>query len=94
MHNLPLRHMNKTTAEAIGKTLGTVEQVDSSSTGECQGRYLRVRIQIDITQPLCRGRMVNIGEAEPEWVAFQYEKLPIFCYWCEHLNHDEKDCTL
>ena len=80
MHNLPLRHMNKTTAEAIGKTLGTVEQVDSSSIGECQGRYLRVRIQIDITQPLCRGRMVNISEAEPEWVAFQYEKLPIFCY--------------
>ena len=38
--------------------------------------------------------MVNIGEAEPQWVAFQYEKLPIFSYWCGVLNHDEKDCHL
>nr|XP_023915780.1 uncharacterized protein At4g02000-like [Quercus suber] len=94
MHNLPLRRMNKTTAEAIGKTLGIVEHVDASATGECRGRYLRVRIQLDITQPLCRGRMVNIGKAELQWVAFQYEKLSIFCYWCGLLNHDEKDCTL
>ncbi|KAL0013942.1 hypothetical protein SO802_001011 [Lithocarpus litseifolius] len=65
MHNLPLCRMNRTTTEAIRKTLGTVEHVDASSTGECRGRYLRVRIQLDITQPLRRGRMVNIGEAEP-----------------------------
>lgn len=63
--------MNKTTAEVIGKTLGIVEHFDASATGKCRGRYLRVRIQLDITQPLCRGRMVNIGEAEPQWVAFQ-----------------------
>lgn len=65
MRNLPLCRMNKTTAEAIGKTLGTVEHVDASSTGECRGHYLRVQIQLDITQPLCKGRMVNTGEAEP-----------------------------
>nr|POE65772.1 hypothetical protein CFP56_45895 [Quercus suber] len=33
-HNLPLRRMNKATAEAIGKTLGTVEQVDASLSGD------------------------------------------------------------
>lgn len=44
MHNLPLYRMNTTTAEAIDKTLGTVEQVDASTTGECRGRFLRVRI--------------------------------------------------
>lgn len=38
--------------------------------------------------------MINIGETDPQWVAFQYEKLPIFCYWCDLLNHDEKDYTL
>ncbi|KAK7853822.1 hypothetical protein CFP56_034518 [Quercus suber] len=86
--------MNKATAEAIGRTLGTVEQVDASPTGEYHGRYLRVRITLDINQPLCRGRMVNVGEMEPQWVSFQYERLPIFCYWCGHLNHDEKDCSL
>ncbi|KAK7824839.1 hypothetical protein CFP56_033968 [Quercus suber] len=64
IHNLPFKRTNKVTAEAIGKCLGTVEQIDASSSGECQGRYLRVRIHLDITQPLCRGRMVNGGEVE------------------------------
>ncbi|KAK7840202.1 hypothetical protein CFP56_016954 [Quercus suber] len=86
--------MNKAIAEAMGRTLGTVEQIDASPTGECRGRYLRVRITLNINQPLCRGRMVNVGEMEPQWVSFQYERLPIFCYWCRHLNHDEKDCSL
>nr|POE74081.1 uncharacterized protein CFP56_70284 [Quercus suber] len=94
MHNIPLYRMNTATAEAISKTLGTVEQVDASTTGECRGRFLRVQIQLDINQPLCRGCMVNIGEAVPQWVAFQYEKLSIFYYWCSLLNHDEKDCPL
>ena len=35
IHNLPLQRMNKVTAEAIGKTLGTIEHVDVSTTGEC-----------------------------------------------------------
>ncbi|KAK7848184.1 hypothetical protein CFP56_005411 [Quercus suber] len=45
---------------AIGKTLGIVEHVDASTIGECCGRYLRVRIQLDITQPLCRERMCGL----------------------------------
>ena len=75
MHNLPFRKMNIATAKAIVRTMGIVEQVDASSIGDCRGRFLWVQIQLDINQPLCRGRMVNIGEVESQWVAFQYEKL-------------------
>ena len=57
--------MNKAIAEAIGRMLGTIEQVDASPIGECCGQYLRVQIHLDINQPLCRGRMVNVGEMEP-----------------------------
>ncbi|KAK7842732.1 hypothetical protein CFP56_013446, partial [Quercus suber] len=42
--------MNKAITEAIGKTLGTIEQVNVSTT--------------NINQPLCHGRMVNIEEAD------------------------------
>lgn len=38
--------------------------------------------------------MVDIGASFASWVSFQYERLPIFCYWCRLLNHDEKDCKL
>ena len=73
-HNLPLQRMNKATAEAIGVALGIVKHVDTSTTGECKGRYLRACIQLDINEPLCRGRMINTGETNPQWVAFQYER--------------------
>nr|POE66312.1 uncharacterized protein CFP56_75139 [Quercus suber] len=94
IHNLPLRRMTRENAEVIGNTLGIVEQVDVSTNGECRGRYIRVRVHINIDQPLCRGRFVNMGETKPLWISFQYERLPIFCYWCGTLNHDEKDCKL
>ena len=38
--------------------------------------------------------MVNMGGSKPEWISFQYERLPIFCYWCGLLNHDKKDCPM
>lgn len=57
--------MSKTNAKAIGSSLGLVEQVDASPTGDCRGCCLRVRINIDISQPLCQGRLVDIGELSP-----------------------------
>lgn len=89
IHNLPLSRMNRANAHAIGSTIGKVEQVDASLAGECHGRYLRVRVNIRIDQPLCRGRYVDVGDGEPHWISFQYERMPIFCYWCGLMNHDE-----
>ena len=70
IHNLPLRRMTRENTEVIGNTLGTVEQVNVSANGECRGWYIRVRVRIDIDQPLCQGRFVNMGETEPLWISF------------------------
>lgn len=44
MHDLLIQHMNRENTEAIGNSVGLVEQVDTSPTGDYRGRYLRVRI--------------------------------------------------
>ena len=80
VHDLLIQHMSKVNAEAIRSTLGAVEQVDTGPMGDCRGQCLRVRINVDISQLLCRGRTVDIGDSSPSWVSFKYEHMPIFCY--------------
>ena len=92
LHNVPLSMMSKENAEGISSTTGKVEEVDVSVSGQSYGRFLRVRVKVEIGQPLCRGRLVDLGDRDPIWVAFRYERLPVFCYKCGKLNHDERDC--
>lgn len=58
------------------------------------GKYLRLRLNIDISKPLCRGRVVRMAGNEKGWVDFRYERLPIFCFWCGKLDHDDRDYPL
>uniref|UniRef100_A0A2N9GLX5 Zinc knuckle CX2CX4HX4C domain-containing protein n=1 Tax=Fagus sylvatica TaxID=28930 RepID=A0A2N9GLX5_FAGSY len=37
---------------------------------------------------------IGLANGKDSWVAFQYERLPNFCYWCSLLTHREKDCDL
>ena len=39
-----------------------------------------------------RGKMIQIEDLEPSWVVFKYERLPIFCYRCGILGHQDKEC--
>ena len=84
--------MTKEVGVQIGNTLGEMEEVDIPTRGNILGKCIRVRVKIDITQPLCCGRLVKFGGPSLTWVSFRYERLPIFCYWCGKLNHDERDC--
>lgn len=44
---------------------GEVEKVDGVEKGFSMGKYLRVRVNIDISKPLGRRRMVRIGGTSP-----------------------------
>uniref|UniRef100_A0A2N9GMN7 Zinc knuckle CX2CX4HX4C domain-containing protein n=1 Tax=Fagus sylvatica TaxID=28930 RepID=A0A2N9GMN7_FAGSY len=82
IHNLPIRHMNHDYAKVLGKVLGLVEQVaESEEARGCEG-CMRIRIKMDISKPLCRGRKARLSARNETWIAFRYERLPNFCYWC------------
>ena len=80
LHGLPMRKQTKEVAEKIAGPIGMIEKVDVGSKGFSMGKYLRIRVTIDISKPLCRGRVVRMGALEKGWVDFRYERLPIFCY--------------
>ena len=63
----------KEVGESIGATLGEVEKVDANRKGFCLGNFLRIRVLLDITLPLCQGRKVGLGEHGMKWVDLKYE---------------------
>ena len=59
-----------------------------------EGSFMRVRVVVDITKPLCRDRRVMWDQSSEGWISFKYEHLPNICYRCGQLSHDDKDCIL
>ena len=49
---------------------------------------------VDVTSPLCRGRVITLPNGKKHWTKFRYEHLPSICYWCGRLDHDDRDCDL
>nr|XP_023898835.1 uncharacterized protein LOC112010714 [Quercus suber] len=90
LHGLPMNMMVPDTAIEIGETLGQVS-VTKNAKEMVGGTFLCVRVEVDISKPLSRGRKVGITEDSEIWVAFKYEKLPNICYWCGMVSHADKD---
>jgi hypothetical protein len=86
--------MTEEFAGAIGRTLGQVERVADRDDERGGENCIRVRVRMDITTPLCRGRILSMEEGKKRWAAFRYERLPNFCYRCGQLDHAEKDCEV
>lgn len=82
IHNVPLQYMTKSIGEAISTHLGDCIMIDSDEEGLCLGKFMRVRVKLDVRRPLRRGMRLALNDHELVWVEFQYEKLPDFCFRC------------
>lgn len=93
VHGLPYRYMNVKAAEKICELLSKV--VHSENPDETEGgHFMRIRVSLDVTLPLCRGQIISLENDKNIWITFKYEHLPNVCYWCGCLKHDDKDCDL
>lgn len=92
--NLPIGFRNKKAAEDLGNNLGRFLEVDGDKEDLCLGNNLRIKVMIDITEPLPRGFMLNAeGVSKECWVSIRYERLLKFCYKCGRIGHIDKECT-
>uniref|UniRef100_A0A7N2L2Q0 DUF4283 domain-containing protein n=1 Tax=Quercus lobata TaxID=97700 RepID=A0A7N2L2Q0_QUELO len=93
VHDLPIRFQTRRIAEQLCEAIGKVNV--GTDEDETEGdNFLRVRVTIDISQPLYRGRVILLDSGKEMWVPFKYERLPSLCFWCGCLTHDDRDCEL
>lgn len=50
-----------------------------------------VRVLVDASQPVCRGRVITLDDDKKLLVSFKYERLPNICYWCGCFSHNDQD---
>jgi len=92
VHDMPLICLNWEVGYKIGETIGEVEDVDVTGEGIGWGRCLRIRVLINLSKPLERGRALNLN-GKSVWISFRYEKLPHFCFRCGRIFHDQLLCS-
>lgn len=93
VHDIPVRYMNRRVAEEICDIVGDVQK-SVGAVDDDGGLFIRVRVFIDISLPLCRGRLITMENGEKVWVKFKYERLPNIYFWCGRLNYSDKNCEL
>jgi hypothetical protein len=91
VHDMPLLCMTKGVGTKIGNSLGTLHDVDVAGDGVGWGRCLRIRVTIDLTNPIERGRALHFA-GKSHWISFKYEKLPMLCFYCGRIVHGRQGC--
>ncbi|KAL5789808.1 hypothetical protein ACOSQ2_004696 [Xanthoceras sorbifolium] len=77
----------------LGSQIGTIREVDAGASGDCLGKYIRVRVEIDIGKPLQRFLKVNLGSSAKDVVMLlRYERLPEYCFECGMVGHSIQEC--
>ncbi|KAL5736260.1 hypothetical protein ACOSQ2_031048 [Xanthoceras sorbifolium] len=80
--------MSKEIGDFLGQQIGRVLEVDTGVSRGCLGKYLRIRIQIDVRKPLKRFLRVDIlGDGTETIMPLKYKRLPEFCFCCGLIGH-------
>lgn len=71
----------------IGQRIGKVEEVETDETWECLDSFARIKILIDITQPLKKRLLLKSEYGRRISLRVAYEKLADFCFCCGLIEH-------
>lgn len=55
---------------------------------------VKVRMETNVTKPLNKRICIAGTRDEAFWIEFKYEKLPLICFYCRTIGHDNKSCFL
>ncbi|KAK4843580.1 hypothetical protein QYF36_010174 [Acer negundo] len=73
--------------------IGEVREIDVSLSSECVKKYIRVRVVINVDQPLRRILHVDVlGDSKEMTILLGYEHLSDHCFYCGRVGHVVKDC--
>lgn len=85
--------MNKKNVEMFGNYIGTYIGTDRGLSKNRPRSFLRVRVDVDVYNPLKLGIFIKNDDGTNHWLAFKYERLSDFYFGCGRLGHMVNDCS-
>ncbi|TXG69420.1 hypothetical protein EZV62_004355 [Acer yangbiense] len=92
--NAPLICMTKEMGEFLGSLIRDLVDIDIGVTGECFGKFMRLKVAIDVTKPLKRFLRLELQKGEESMLLLRYEKLPKFCFHYGVISHSYLECSI
>ncbi|XP_057810308.1 uncharacterized protein LOC131024788 [Salvia miltiorrhiza] len=94
IHDLPAGFLTEKVGRLLGNFIGNFLEYDSTNSSGVWRQYMRIRVGINVTEPLKRFKRLKNTDGTSFQVSFKYERLNIFCFLCGRLGHSENFCNL
>ncbi|GAA0173668.1 hypothetical protein LIER_41569 [Lithospermum erythrorhizon] len=85
--NLPPRYVDAEIGRVVGAHIGEVIEVDRRSIDQERGRFVCVKVRLNVEKPLKKGGIVPLRHSKVQ-VVYYYEKIGDVCLCCGFLGHD------
>lgn len=93
IHGMPLELFSKHNAIRVGNKIGeALEAKDPFHATTIIRGFLRVRVSVNITNPLVPEFLLQRNTLPKIWIQIRYEKLLDHCFNCVRLSHDQRSC--
>ncbi|CAN1243398.1 hypothetical protein LINPERPRIM_LOCUS5673 [Linum perenne] len=93
IHNLGSGFFSESIGRALGNYIGTYVAYDTKNAYSFVNHFMRIRVLLDVTEPLKKGKKVRNPGSPWTMSNFKYERLPTFCY-CGKIGHLDRLCEI
>ncbi|XP_058726793.1 uncharacterized protein At4g02000-like [Vicia villosa] len=94
VHNIPAGLMLEKVGKTIANFIGTFVEYDKHNNSSFWRQYMRLRVKVDVRNPLKKNTRVKNRGGEWCTVTFKYENLGLFCFVCGILGHSDQRCEV
>ncbi|KAL8544615.1 hypothetical protein ACS0TY_005006 [Phlomoides rotata] len=92
--DLPLGFFSERIGQQLGDFMGRFVEYDESNRSSNWRSFMRIKVLVDVTKALKRGKCIKKADGSVFVVSFKYEKLNQFYFVCDRLGHTENFCEV
>lgn len=85
--------MDISTIRELGSKIRKMKDVATNAAEDCFGKYVRVRILIDITKHLKKILRIQQEDKKEIPVGMVYKMMLDYCFCCGYIRHQYRECA-